>query len=135
MTTMSRDTLKAAVMQRLTAVAVEHPSGHQNKLAARFIFRATDGERIELMFEKGPTSPPNLWLCERFVQSVDITTISQRRSPGSALYKLKGADGKKIYGRHAGLRPMPQLSDADLVCFQLEDMDDLEKVLVALQAH
>ena len=132
---MSRDTLKSAVVKRLAEVAVEHPAGHQDKLAARFLLRTPDGERVELMFEKGPATPANLWVCERFVRNLDSTMVSQRLSPASVLYKSKEADGKKIYGRHAGLRPMPQLSDADLVCFQLEDMDDLEKVLVALQAH
>jgi hypothetical protein len=116
MTTMSRDTLKVAVVQRLAQVAVEHPAGHQGKLAARFILRTTDGERIELMFEKGPASPANLWVCERFVRNLDTTTMSQRLSPGGALYKMVTDDGKKIYGRHAALRSMPQLCDADLVC-------------------
>ena len=135
MTTMSRYMLKAAVVQRLADVAVEHPAGHQGKLAARFIFRTPDGERVELMFEKGPATPANLWVCERFVQNLDSTMISQRRSTAGALYRSKKADGKKIYDRHSGLRPMPQLSDADLVCFKLEGMEDLEKVLGALQSR
>ena len=36
MTTLSRDGFKAAILRRLSELAVEHPAGHQVKLAARF---------------------------------------------------------------------------------------------------
>lgn len=59
---MPRFALKRACMDRRAQVAVEHPAGHQDKLAARFILRTPSGERIELMFEKGDASSANLWV-------------------------------------------------------------------------
>jgi predicted helicase len=52
----SRAALKSAVLAILDQVALEHPVGHQGKLAARYVLRSQNGERIELMFENARTS-------------------------------------------------------------------------------
>ena len=133
MTTIARDVLKAEMAQRLGEVAVEHPVGHQGKLAARFILRSHGGEGIEFMFEKGPSTSPNLWVQQRYAELLMDGRIEHRVSLAHALHALTNAKGKKIYGRHSALRAMPQLADADLVCFKLRSMSELEQVIKALQ--
>ena len=133
MTTLARDALKAAILQRLAGLAVEHPSGHQGKLAARFVLRSHSGEGIELMFEKGPATPANLWMHRKFAEQLPDTGIERKESPASALFAVKSETGKTIYGRHAGLLSMRQLADADLVCFKLKSTSDLEAILEALR--
>ena len=130
---MPRDLLGAAILQRLTEVAVEHPAGHQGKLAARFILRSKSMEGIELMFEKGPASAPNLWMHRRYAEALLLSDIEHRTSPARSLFAVENANGKKIYGRHAGLMPMRQLADADLVCFKLRSTEELERVVDVLR--
>lgn len=133
MTTLKRDTLKAAILQRLGQVAVEHPSGHQGKLAARFILRSQSGEGIELMFEKGPASPPNLWMHLKFAAALMTGAVAHKESPARTLYVVTNEEGKKIYGRHAALLAMHQLTDADFVCFNLKSLTDLEVIVQLLR--
>src|SRR5690606_25005406 len=59
-TLMIRKELKLACLALLDDAAVEHPSGHQGKSAARYILRSENDDRIELMFEKGENSRANL---------------------------------------------------------------------------
>ncbi len=58
----NRDDLKRACLAALDAVALEHPAGHQGKLAARYVLHTRRSEAIELMFEKGPKTPAHLWM-------------------------------------------------------------------------
>lgn len=58
----TRAALKQACLEVLEAACVMHPAGHQTKLAARYVLITKDGERIALMFEKGPNSSANLWM-------------------------------------------------------------------------
>ncbi len=133
MTTIARDVLKTAFLKRLSEVAVEHPAGHQGKLAARFILRSNSGEGIELMFEKGPASHPNLWMHQKYAKAVTSSSIEHRESPAHALFAVENEKGKKIYGRHTALLPMRQLADADLVCFKLAAVTELEAVIDTLR--
>lgn len=133
MTTIARDVLKAAILQRLCEVAVEHPAGHQGKLAARFMLRSSSGEGIELMFEKGPASAPNLWIHQRYSDPLMTGEIEHRTSPAHALFAIENDKGKKVYGRHTALLPMRQLADADLVCFRLKAVSEVETVIEALR--
>ena len=133
MTTMSRDMLKTTIVERLNEVALEHPAGHQGKLAARFLLRSQSGEGIELMFEKGPASPPNLWMHLRFAEALMTDAIPHKESPARTLYVVTNEKGKKIYGRHAALLAMRQLTDADLVCFNLKSLTDLEAIVHVLR--
>lgn len=135
MTPIARDVLKSVILQRLSEVAVEHPAGHQGKLAARFILRSSSGEGIELMFEKGPASASNLWLHQKYAEPLLTSEIEHRASPAHALFAIENGKGKKIYGRHTALLPMRQLADADLVCFKLAAVTELEAVIVALHQH
>ncbi len=135
MTTIARDVLKADLLKRLSEVAVEHPAGHQGKLAARFILRSNSGEGIELMFEKGPTSPPNLWVLQKYAGALIGSSIEYRESPAHALFAVENDKGKKVYGRHTALLPLRQMADADLVCFKLADVTELEAVILDLRQH
>lgn len=133
--TTARDQLKVAILQRLTEVATEHPNGHQGKLAARFILRSKDGDGIELMFEKGPASAPNLWIHQKFAKPLLGGGIDYRESPAHALFVAKNEKGKKIYGRHTGLLAMRQLADADLVCFKMKLISELDWVIDVLRQN
>ena len=135
MTTIAREMLKTAILKHLSEVAVEHPAGHQGKLAARFILRSHSGEGIELMFEKGPASAPNLWMHRKFAEALVDSGIEHRESPARTLFAVQNEKGKKIYGRHTALLPMRQLADADLVCFKLKAVSEMERVVEALQRH
>ena len=132
-TNSARIALKRACMDRLSRVAVEHPAGHQGKLAARFILRTPSGERIELMFEKGDASSANLWVCKRFVIGLLDADIPYRYAPGSAAFKVRNADGKPVYGRHSALKTMDQLATDDLICFGLRTVGDLDAILFQLR--
>ena len=59
--------------------------------------------------------------------------LEHKISPASELYQKKGKNGKLLYGRHSGLKSIPQLSDADLVCFALQDMGNLVRILDTLK--
>lgn len=58
-----------------------HPSGHQTKLASRYVLVTKAGERIALMFEKGPTSPANLWIHAEHAASIEHLGLSRRDYP------------------------------------------------------
>ena len=127
---MSRDELRNACLARLDERAIEHPSGHQGKLAARYLMWRSDGDAAELMFEKGPKSPPKLWVAERFVDGMlPDEALEFRHSPAAALFTVNGKDGKPVYGRHSALKPMKQLAHTDLICFRINTLGDLEKIL------
>jgi hypothetical protein len=127
---MNRDELKAACVRHLDERAIEHPAGHQGKLAARYVLRGQGGDVIELMFEKRPGTRPNLWVPARRVTGLlDEGELDYRLAPASILYATKGANGKPVYGRHSALKPMPELAESDLVCFHLASLTQLDRIL------
>lgn len=127
---MTRDELRQAILQRLDRCALEHPRGHQRKLAARYLMHTPKGGAVELMFEKGPASAPNLWVAERYVaELLEDGAFEFRRAPASALFTTRGKDGKAQYGRHAALKSMRELSHADLVCIRLATLGELDRIL------
>ncbi|MET4103449.1 hypothetical protein ABIE58_002890 [Roseovarius sp. MBR-78] len=127
---MTRDELRQACIERLDERAMEHPSGHQGKLAARYLLHTPSADAVELMFEKGPRSALNLWVAERFVDNlVAEGSLEYRHAPSSVLFATKGANGKRRYGRHSALKVMNQLSHADLVCFRIKKLADLDRTL------
>ncbi len=131
---MDREELKAHCLERLDTLAVEHPSGHQGILAARYLLRCREGDRAEVMFEKGPRTPANLWVAhKRVADLIAAPGLHFRLSPASALFVSKGSNGKPIYGRHSALKTMRELSHADLICFTIHTIDDLDRILVHLQ--
>ncbi|MFV0514258.1 MAG: hypothetical protein ACK5MY_11610 [Jhaorihella sp.] len=131
---MSPEELKRHCLSRLDECALEHPTGHQGQLAARYLLKRADGNVAEIMFEKGPKSPPNLWVAHRRVTGL-ITRpgLQFRLSPASALFATKGSNDKPIYGRHSALKPMRELGHTDLVCFRITSPGDLDRILGHLQ--
>lgn len=124
--------LKRAIVMRLDREAKEHSKGHQKSYANRYSMRSSDGALVELMFEKGDKSPANLWIKQDFVKDLLDGSIPFSLSPASKLYQTIGKTGEKQYGRHSALEDMMQLGKADLVCFALRNMADLDRVLATL---
>lgn len=113
---MDREDLKLRCVTRLDECATEHPAGHQAKLAARYLIRPPSGIPIALMFEKGPTTPANLWVAHKHVLNFVTQANSEiTLSPAAALYSTTSANGEVLYGRHSALKAMPELKDVDLV--------------------
>ena len=127
--TAQRALLKRAALGLLDAVAEEHPLGLQTSKAARFIMVSDDGARVEIMFEKHDDSPPNLWCLERAAGPSIIAARDPRRSPASGLWTKRGKDGELLYGRHSALKEMPQLGEADLVCFTPETVAEIGQII------
>lgn len=113
----------------LDALAAEHPLGHQNAYARRYILTARSGKRIELMFEQGPKTPANLWIESRIAGPLTISSIKQRPSPASSLYTTPGKTGDPQYGRHSALEKMPILGRADLTCLQPETLAEAGEII------
>lgn len=130
--TSPRATLKRACLDRLEAVAREHPAGHQGKLAARYVLQTSGGDRISMMFEKHDTSGAYLWVEQRFTQAVLNSGIAWKAYPAIDLYQPSEAGTKPIYGRHAALKAMRDLSNADLVRFEIATVSELELLLRGL---
>lgn len=127
---MDREDLKLACLERLDAQAMEHPSGHQGKLAARYLLRCKNGDRAEVMFEKGPKTPANLWVAhKRAVGLIAEPGLHFQSSPASALFATRGSHGKPIYGRHSALRSMRELEHTDLICFRIASVAELDRIL------
>lgn len=131
----SRAALKSAVLAMLDQVALEHPVGHQGKLAARYVLRSQNGERIELMFEKGPKSPPHLWMSRAHAAVVGDVGAVVRDYPAADLHRVADKEtGKAAYGRHAALKPMRELGEADLVRLTVEDTGQVDVILERLRS-
>jgi len=92
----------------------------------------SDGDVIELMFEKHPSTPANLWVAERHGASLMRLGIEYRASPATDL--LVPGEGERAvrYGRHSALKPMRQLAYAELVRFTVRSVDELEVLLDGL---
>ena len=121
----ARAVLKQACLEVLEAACVMHSAGHQSKLAARYVLIAGDGERVGLMFEKGPNSPANLWMRADHASRIEDLGVARRDYPAADLYAAIDEKGRPIYGRHAALRQMRELANADLVRFEIDQSDQL----------
>ncbi len=133
-TVLLREVFKAECLAILEAQAMEHPAGHQGKLAARYVLlRSSDGERIGLMFEKGEKTQAHLWIETRFVTERMKAGVGYDSYPAAALYQSKGRDGKPVYGRHAALKAMRDLAHADLVRFTPKTPKELQLLLRNVQ--
>lgn len=128
-----RAALKSAALAQLDKAAMEHPVGHQGKLAARYVLRSQSGERIELMFEKGPKSPPHLWMARAHATAIGDIGVPMREYPASDVNRVTdAAAGKAIYGRHAALKSMRGLAVADLVRLTPETAGQINTILERL---
>ena len=126
-----REELKARCLALLDAAAIEHPAGH-SKLAARYVFRNLDDDRIELMFEKAGNSRANLWLALDRIGDLSTLDVETRIYRASELYRPSEPGGKVVYGRHAALKPMRDLANVDLVRFTIDRAEQLEVILARL---
>ncbi|WP_370312916.1 hypothetical protein [Sagittula sp.] len=130
----TRADLKTAILARLDAVCEEHEMGHQGSKAARYIFKGENGTTVEMMFEKNEATLANLWVKEAFVLGLLDGSILYTRKPASDLYQKTGKSGAKLYGRHSSMEKMPQIGQADLICFNLTSAAQLDRILDALDA-
>lgn len=129
-----RDFLKRATLGRLGAVAEEHPAGHQDSKAARFLLASADGARVEVMVEKNDDSPLNIWCHVRAVDEALLASVPRSiTSPASKLWTGNGKDGRPAYGRHSALRGMGQLADADLACLKPETAGQIGLIIDRLR--
>lgn len=127
---MNGEELKRRCLACLEGRAMEHPSGHQGKLASRYVLRCGDGDVAELMFEKGPKTAANLWVAHRRVaELIGEAGLTFRHAPAAALLTMKGKNGTPIYGRHSALKPMRELRHADLICFRISTLGELDRIL------
>ena len=130
---MTRDELRKGCLDRLNERAVEHPAGHQGKLAARYVIRCSSGDITSLMFEKGPNSATNLWVAEhRVSELLQEPELQFRHAPASTLFVSQVRDGNPTYGRHSALKPMKELAFEDLVCFRISTLGELDRILDCL---
>lgn len=130
--TLSRVALKGAILARLDRLGQEHPLGHQGSYASRYTLRSDHGAPLEVMFEKGEKSPANLWVRADQAGDLEGGPIPVRRSSAATLYQKPSKNGGRSYGRHSALEAMPLLGKADLLCFGLRSVEDLERVLASL---
>ena len=129
-----RQLLKDGAVALLTAIAEDHPLGHQSSKAARFVLTSRHGVKVEIMFEKNMTSPPNLWCLEKAAGRALIARLKRKLSPASELRTSYGPDGEVQYGRHSSLERMDQLGEADLVCFVPESFAEIGEIVDRLRS-
>ncbi len=124
-----RSHLKTAIAAMLDALAAEHPLGHQDAYARRYILTTRSGKRVEVMFEQSSKTPANLSIETRIAGALSTGAIKQRPSPASALYATPGKSGAPQYGRHSALEKMPDLGMADLTCLQPETLAEAGEII------
>ena len=100
---LDRTTLKAAAVALLDSLATEHPLGHQESKARRYILEAPGGTPLEIMFEQDEDSSANLWA---HATAAGALVGRGNSKPASDLWTKTGKNGP-LYGRHSSLRPMP----------------------------
>jgi len=125
----TRAALKQACLEVLDTACVMHPAGHQMKLAARYVLITKDGDRIALMFDKGPNSPANLWMLAAHAARIEHLGLPRRDYPAAELYAGTDDRGRPVYGRHSALRQMRELANADLVRFEIDHATLLQPLL------
>lgn len=131
---MNRVALKLKCLELLDEVAFEHPAGHQGKLAARYLLRCSNGDRAELMFEKGEKTPASLWVAhKRVVGLISKPGLHFHSSPTSILFASESPSGRPTYGRHSALKSMRELGNGDLICFKITRTEELEYILEHLR--
>ncbi len=126
---MDRTHLKSAIAAMMDVLATEHSLGHQEAYARRYILTTHSGKRIELMFEKSPKTPANIWVEAGVAGSLTTSGIKHRLSPASVLYAKRDKSGDPQYGRHSALEMMPALGGADLLCMQPETLAEAGAIL------
>lgn len=129
-----RAMIKSAAVALLDALGREHPLKHQDSKARRYTLAAPGGAPLEIMFQRDPESPPNLWVAARAAGHLIGGPIPQKPSPVSKLRSEIGKDGRPVYGRHSALEKMPLLGEAELICFAPTNLAELGEILDQLLA-
>lgn len=129
-----RAMIKSAAVALLDALGEEHALKHQDSKARRYTLTASGGTPLEVMFQRDPESPPNLWVLGSVAGALIGGAIPQKPSPVSKLRTEVGKDGRPVYGRHSALEKMPQLGEADLICFAPTNFAELGEILDQLLA-
>ena len=111
----ARRALKDACLALLDSVAGEHPSGHQSKLAARYLIISQSGERIGLMFEKHVSASAHVWISRHFAQGLADGIVPVREYKAEQLYQSVDTETEPTYGRHAALKSMRDIDRKSVV--------------------
>jgi hypothetical protein len=132
---LDRPTFKRVIAAMFDSIAEEHPRGHQNVYACRYLLRGSAGRDLEIMFESAPEkTPANIWVLSSVAAPLVRSGVAHKSSPASKLRTTLGKDGKPNYGRHSALETMPQLGDADLVYFSPVTLEEVGRIVDALLA-
>lgn len=84
------------------------------------------------MFEKSDKTKPLLWVELRFLRDLVHDDIEFKLYPASALYQAVEPGGQQPYGRHAALKGMRDLANADLVRLTIDRVEQLGTLLAHL---
>lgn len=129
-----RTMIKLAAVALLDALGEEHALKHQDSKARRYTVASPGGASLEVMFQRDPERPPNLWVLAKAAGRLVGGPIPQKPSPASKLRSKIGKNGRPDYGRHSALEKMPQLGEADLICFAPTNLAELGQILDQLLA-
>lgn len=124
---MNREELKKAALELFDKIADEHPKGHQEVYMNYYIVK---NSKLCFAFEKAPRTPANIW-CKLGVEN-EVKGIAWVPSWAKDLWKEENDKGKKVYGRHSGLKKVDELRDADLVKYTAKTLGEVQKVVEGL---
>lgn len=127
--TEQREILRRGIIARLDAVARQHTLGDQPRYANRYVLTTADGTALEVMFEKSEKTPPNIWCLRSATGPALIADLKPKDSPAAFLWLKRNKKGELLYGRHSALEKMPQLGEADLVCFAPKTMGEANRII------
>lgn len=125
--------MQAACLALIEAAATEHPVGH-TKLVRRYVLRSTEGDRINLMFEKSGKSRVKLWLAREHAGDLRKLGLAFDDYPASALYQPTEDGDVPSNGRHPALKSMRDLANADLIRMTIDRSNQMQVTLTKLAA-
>lgn len=123
---MKRSDLKD-VLDMFDSFALEHPDGHQKKKMNRYF---VPGSGLCFAFEKND-GRAHIW-CPMKVAAY-VEGVKKKPYPASRLWTKTNASGKKLYGRHSGLKATKELRDIDLIRFTPLTLDDAKRIKEGLE--
>lgn len=136
-----RRILRDQIIELLDRVALPDSRNRTSEKANHYTLRTASAFDLRLMLQTyenqktGRIEPPNIWVLERATSALNLNRFDVARSPGRQLYLENGASGKKRYGRHSGLRSVPQLADADLIRITPKTFAEAEIIVAALKSY
>jgi hypothetical protein len=81
------------------------------------------------MLEHSAKVPINLWTPKGMAKASWFDEKRKKDSPAALLWTKRNKNGDLLYGRHNGLKSMPELVNADLDKFQIEMLDELKRLI------